>query len=48
MDEKERLAEALDYAIEHHTFNKAVKVQKAKNVCCFGLGTYLGRFREIM
>lgn len=40
MDNKQLLAEALDYAIEHHTFNKAVKVQRAKNVCCFGLGTY--------
>lgn len=40
MDVKQRLAEALDYAIKHQTFNKAVEVQRAKNVCCFGLGTY--------
>ena len=45
MDEKERLAEALDYAIKYQTFNKAVKVQKAKNVCCLGLGTY---FKEAL
>ena len=40
MDNKQLLAEALDYAIKHQTFNKVVKVQRAKNVCCFGLGTY--------
>ena len=40
MDGKQRLVEALDYAIERQTFNKAVFVDKAKNVCCFGLGTY--------
>lgn len=42
MDNKQLLAEALDYAIEHHTFNKAAKVQRAKNVCCFGLGHAFG------
>lgn len=40
---KQLLVDALDDALENGTFNKAVMVQKAANVCCFGLGTY---FRE--
>ena len=43
LNEKKFLMDALDYAVEHRSFNKAVMVQEAENVCCFGLGTY---FRE--
>ncbi|MBQ7477986.1 MAG: FkbM family methyltransferase [Selenomonadaceae bacterium] len=40
MNERQSLMDALDDALENETFNKAVMVRKAENVCCFGLGTY--------
>lgn len=40
MDYKRRLEEIFEYSIEHDSFNKARMVEKAKNVCVFGVGKF--------